>query len=49
MEKTEERKEISLIKGLTIQKKKKIILLAMTRRERTYQREGDVDDLLKKI
>ena len=41
-------------KGLTIQKKKKrkkkekIILLAMTRRERTYQREGDVDDLIKK-
>lgn len=37
-------------KGLTIQKKKKekTILLAMTKRERTYQREGDVDDLIKK-
>ena len=49
---TGERKEIPFVKALKERKRKKKkeekhTLLAMTRRERTYQSEGDVDDLIK--
>ena len=43
IEKRDENKTKFCLKGL-IKKFLKSILLAMTRRERTYQRERDVDD-----